>query len=650
MPDSNETLDLKNIESSSADKRVVEVYRYLKRYKDDPDRVWWLNEVYEKSWKAAQENELWEEDEKAAMTAKDQIPLAVNDMAKGVQGSSAVVTASKPGIVVSPIGRDDLYVKELLQRYVDFVMEQNGGQQRIFKLAKHCKLGAIAFFDVHFDNSKGMFGKTVIKNPRPTDLYWDKNSEEDDLSDVPIIKARLITRKYARENYPGIKDEELDFSPVSIDTAPGKSSGVPGKDNYAIEDSKRAGGGESDDDEKKNIWEIEAYLPKKKKQFWVITVFPEDEAQPWILEKIERKVFDKKQAAEVYLEGLPEELKPMSTIWERNVEIRTQRIIVGSKLIEEKDNPYGIDPDGEPLVPIIPLQHDETLRGYPVSPSFFAIGVSKERNKRRMQSIYVVTKNLEAPIVTGEGFRWEKDEKYGDMLIVGANNPIQPQRLLPGTTTSEALRLEQMAHEDIKNIYDTQDVMIGKMPDQRAAWQTIQALQDLGGMMARPFTTRLEAAIAKLAKVILVIGLRHWTRTQWKRLIEQSEWGTWQPDKEKKYDDETGKPVEVDQGEIAMKWKRALDIIAPLQGEPQIDIIDLDVKVAAGSTMPTSRIAKRQEAIEMKGAGIYDAEAALNYIDDPMKDEVSERMKKREELQMKMMMEKQAEKLGTGGV
>ena len=166
--------------------------------------------------------------------------------------------------------------------------------------------------------------------------------------------------------------------------------------------------------------------------------------------------------------------------------------------------------------------------------------------------------------------------------------------------------------------------------------------------MSRPFTSKLEASICRLAKIILAISFRHCTRSQWKRLIEQSEWGTWQPAKEKKID-ETGKAVEPDQGEIAMKWLDALNIVAPLNGEPQIDIIDIDVRVSAGSTMPTSRIAKRSYAIELVKAGIYDAQAALNYIDDPEKDEVAERMKKKEELRMQMEMAKNTGSLPPAG-
>jgi len=50
--------------------------------------------------------------------------------------------------------------------------------------------------------------------------------------------------------------------------------------------------------------------------------------------------------------------------------------------------------------------------------------------------------------------------------------------------------------------------------------------------------------------------------------------------------------------------------------------------------MPTSRMGKLQIAIEMMQAGIYDQQAALQYIDDPHKDEIAARMKQQQEQMM----------------
>ena len=59
--------------------------------------------------------------------------------------------------------------------------------------------------------------------------------------------------------------------------------------------------------------------------------------------------------------------------------------------------------------------------------------------------------------------------------------------------------------------------------------------------------------------------------------------------------------------------------------------MDLDVTMTAGSSMPTNRMAKLEVAIEMVGAGIYDRQAALEYVDDPNKELIVARMAKADE-------------------
>jgi predicted membrane GTPase involved in stress response len=86
---------------------------------------------------------------------------------------------------------------------------------------------------------------------------------------------------------------------------------------------------------------------------------------------------------------------------------------------------------------------------------------------------------------------------------------------------------------------------------------------------------------------------------------------------------------------IQKRWMDAINRITGEDGKEPISMIDMDVKIIAGSTQPTNRMAKASVAMEFVKAGIYDPQAALEYIDDPKKDEVTERMerKRKEELQ-----------------
>jgi hypothetical protein len=132
----------------------------------------------------------------------------------------------------------------------------------------------------------------------------------------------------------------------------------------------------------------------------------------------------------------------------------------------------------------------------------------------------------------------------------------------------------------------------------------------------------------------------------WRRLIDDKEWND-----ETVVDPKAG-PGEVpqqnpmqammggmqeepmQQGGITagQRWQEALEKIRPEDPtqEPGISLIDLDVKVLAGSSMPTNRIARQQVALEMKAQGVYDAEAVLDYTDDPAKDKILPRIREME--------------------
>ena len=643
-------IDTDSIKLAGADDEVLEVYRLLKKYKEDTDRVWWVDEVYNRGWEIAygKSDSLWTTDEKEAMKKKGQIPISINDLHKGIQGSSAVATANKPGINVAPIGSGDLYVAELLKRGFDFVWGQNVGNFVIYDVVKEAKTGSMGWIDVKFDPTKGEFGKIVFESDNPLDYYWDKKSRKPDKSDSHIIKAHLITRTYAKENYE-VTDEDLDFKPITTDEQEGTSSaGKPGEDEYARMEAekKRDSDGSTLAEDVADIWEIEAWLIKKERERKLSIIRPDG--------SIENVYLHNDKEAEEAIAKLPKGFT--HKLHEpRRVEIREQRVVVGKKLISTEKNPFGLDSDGDPVVPKIPLIHDRAFNGMAVSPTYRGIEISRSRNKRRMQTIYVVSKNIDAPIVRTEDSKWVKDDVHGDELIVGRNVTWEPRRLLPGTNSADLAAMEQRDEAALNEEFDMHDVMKGKLPPGVDSGRLVLALQDQAGMMSGPFIGAVEWVVEKLAKVLLALMLRHWPRKWWERLIEPDEMETWVPDKEKTQQLAQQQPAEMgmgmeqpqqspDQGqqdqqkqEIREKWSRALELIRPEDTEkpPGIELEGLDVKIIAGSTMPTNRMAKQEVAIEMVKGGLYDAQAGLDYVDDPKKDEIVARMEmqRKQELQ-----------------
>lgn len=592
--------DISNFERISigndADERVREVYRFIRKFQAQPPRQEWLDR-YEEAWNAI-ENKMWTDAEKDESIDAGMVPLVIDKCNKGVQGSAAIVTDQKPEVKFHPIGSSDLYVAELMKRAHDFISEKNEGSDLLYYNVRAAKIGAIAFFIARFNRNKGPFGRIINEDEDPTDVYWDADSRKADLSDTPLIRAKLRTRDYIKENYDGITDEDMRYEIMSKDEE-SKSSGVEGEDNYAIEDSR-----DSITDrtaiKPKEVWEIEAWIPKTVKE--------------------DRQIGD--QTLSLKIEKI------------------YHRIIVGKKLVEENINPLGEDADGDPIWQIIPLMHDRVRKAYPMSPTNYAVPLNKEKNKRRAQFIYMVSQNANSPIVEPSGkCKWTGNPGTpGSRLMVEGGATFSPYRMPGGTLdATRFIELERICDQEIDDQYDMQDVMRGKMPPGKSdmSGRLVLALQDMGGMMSKPFLRALESAIVKLAKVNIAMAIRYWPRHIWERLIEPDELDSWTPDKPGVEQEQ-----EPNTDEIRRKWLNALEMVRPADPnkEPNISVMDFDVKVMAGSSMPTNRIAKGQMAIEYVKAGIYDAEAALEYVDDPNKDKIIPRMKAKEEAQVRMMM------------
>jgi hypothetical protein len=565
-----------------ADPEVIKVYEWLKRYKRSSARTKWLKRRDE-AWDAM-ENEMYSDRERADMRKEGQEPLVINKINKGVQGSTAMVTDRKPSVNFYPIGEGDIYVAELFKRAFDFVWRKNEGNDITYDVAEESQVGGIGFFDVRFDADKGLFGKITIEEAPPDDNYWDAESRKRDMSDTHVIKAKLRTKAYVKTVYDGLTDEDLKYELIIQDES-SESYGIEGGDNYAEDDLPPDSITQKDFEREKNVWEIEAWCRK--------------------IEDIEIKGIIKK------------------------VENIYKYVIVGKKLVDVEKNPFGHDSDGEPSVGLVSVRAQRTKSAYPMSPVAYALDINKDNNKRRAQFSFAISNNANAPIVeSADSVKWTGNPGTpGSKAKVAQNAAFPPYRLQPGSLEAgQFLNLEQHGKEEIDDQFDMHDVMRGRIPpgQKQIAEKTVLALQDMGAVMKRPFLRNLESALVRVAKAVIVLCLTKWPQLMWLRLLEEDELSPTSLD-------ENGRPT-------SEKWIRAIEKIRPSDqsAPPGFSLMDLDIAIEAGSSMPTNRMARGVMAIEYVKSGIYDAEAALYYIDDPQKEEVAKRMKAREEAAMQV--------------
>ncbi|KKK79120.1 hypothetical protein LCGC14_2836700, partial [marine sediment metagenome] len=214
------------------------------------------------------------------------------------------------------------------------------------------------------------------------------------------------------------------------------------------------------------FWEIESWLLETFEENWIIT------RSGWA--PIPQNIDPEEHVA-----------KYGGRFFKRRVEKRIQCFIVGAKLYSSLVNPYGVDSDGDPVLPLITLPHTRTRSAYPMSPTMYARDLNKEKNKRRAQMIFLVSHNSNSPVISEKGtLVWDKGgpSKAGSSGEVEKGAAFVPYRLTGGT--SDALRLidmETKADSDLDDVFDMHDVMRGKIPKGAdPSGRVVLALQDMG--------------------------------------------------------------------------------------------------------------------------------------------------------------------------
>lgn len=433
--DNTETLnDLRGwIKNTGGDPKVKEVYELLHQFMDSQKRRDWL-EQRQKNWDAVGENKMWTDQEIKELEETGQLPIVANECNKGVQAAAAICTDSKPIVNFYPKKSGSLYLAELCKRGHDLVWDQNRGRIVLHNAIYECKTSGLTGIDSYYDKNKGIFGKLVFETIKPTGIYFNENSEKDNKSDSDLIKAYPRTMKYIKSKYGDkVKDDDLAFGGELIGKASeegGKSTGLTGGDSYTMEN---ATGKESPEGKQpKNIWEIEALLLNTRDEF-IVTVTFNDGSDPLIFRVVGKLAKEEEYQGTEGLAKLQEIFSNFKTNMEEienrfdrklddtlsaliqkvellptKVEVREQRIIVGKKLLEININPYGEDPDGDPVLKLNILGHSPTDSAYNTCPTTFALSLNREKNKRRSQWIYSTSIFNNPPRLEPAGLvKWE---------------------------------------------------------------------------------------------------------------------------------------------------------------------------------------------------------------------------------------------------
>jgi hypothetical protein len=156
------------------------------------------------------------------------------------------------------------------------------------------------------------------------------------------------------------------------------------------------------------------------------------------------------------------------------------------------------------------------------------------------------------------------------------------------------------------------------------------ALQDTGTIMQNPSIRGLESSLERLGKLLLSIILRSWPRSKWESLVTEDRIREFRPPEDPMNEqtdfDKTDELKQQEMMERQEKWAAAVDKIT----SEGIGVVDFNIAITAGSSLPTNRLLKEETAIEKYKIGLYDRQAALEYSGEPHAKEIAKRMDQRE--------------------
>lgn len=553
-----------------ADKLPDELTRrlcgYVQESIDSRERKDW-EKTYKRAWEFY-ENRQWTEDEKDVLRENQFPDLVLNKITPNVNAKCALVTDSKPKITCIPVGNGDQAVAEVIGRAIDLVWDDEYANKTMFEVCKESVIGALGWIEAKWDASAGVWGKVSIEECSPEDVHVDPTVRKSAfLSGRFVVKAREITRRDALARYD-VQDSDL-VNPFTLDAGDrGDGEGHPGQagDGEDYQDDGGGGGVGAAIDELKRqermVWEIEAYLLETVKKEFILDLTTGKE--------IERPEGAKKTEAKQLVERI--NAISMQTTGQEAARLISRRkkqvrhvLLVGSKVISDRVNPFGTDCQGDPLLGMVAIPNIIVRGPYPKGDVEYVIDPQREHNKRRGQIINMASQAANSNVFYAQNSiapaEVDRIGKPGKAIAFDTTKGTPPFRITPGTLGMDLLiGLDQRAAQEIDETLGLPDAVRGVGAKGDAARKTM-ALQEFGTLNTKPFIRNLETAIEQLGRVVAFLLVNYAPREFWERLVDQ---------------------------------QREQNLIPGLQKilAKDISALHYDIRVGAGSSLPVNRVAK----------------------------------------------------------
>lgn len=559
-------------------KSVLEMYREARQHRKKTEKEW---DKYYKFYRGDQ----WEQKPPAHRSH-----IVLNFIFGIIESEIPIITDNRPDADVRPVGKPDKEIAQILKANMERIWDENRMEKKKPRFVRDGCIYGDGWLKGYFDPElKEGLGDIAIDVCDPYSVYLDPfaTGPEDCQYLLHVVKKPL---SWVKAHYPSVMDgpEGLETTTDTGNRRQGRDSSGEGSEQItdstgALTQYVKKSGYNSKIYEGKAVEVIEAWIKDYTvEDFEAPTDQTDENGQP-VMETQQRYKYPKGRLV----------------------------ILAGGKVVDDKDFPY----TRFSRPPFVQWKnYDVNQEQHGISEVDNLIPVQEEVNKRKAKMIDHHNLEANSPWIYAEGTVDPEslNDKPGQKIPVtkGFQDSVRRTQIPP--LAADILASYESSVRAMEIISGISATTQGRRPAGVTAGTAIHALQEATESKIRMKARNLEYAVEEIGKIIIDLMLQFYTEERMFRTY----------DKATNTEMVGTMMVNTEEGKIY------------INGKPQFDIQDYDVRVRAGSMMMTDREAKTDLELTMFKIGLTDQQACLEGIDYPNKEAVLARMQAKNQAAM----------------
>tara|TARA_R100000458_G_scaffold29520_1_gene27041 strand:- start:1791 stop:4082 length:2292 start_codon:yes stop_codon:yes gene_type:complete len=616
--------------ASSKDPDVLYTEEILEKY--DQERELWSQKFIESN--DFRNGKQWTKEQKNALEERGQAAIVINRMHPMIETAKAMLTAKRPQFRATARDDSDRKTAKIFSDLFQWVWEKSSSDMELKQCIDDYYVGGLGYMYVyqnpHADMGKG---EIIMKSIHPLDVYVDPNSRDRYFRDAQhLMVAKLIPDSEALKIYPEFEDIILSSEEEKSDRYP-TSNLNNSLDQVMMEDFDR-----SNDDQKYREY-IERYTKFKTEMYHVFDTTNKYECmltakelddyleEPYFVlngvndetivtdyNEVQRMMVTYEETDGVYHmmvnpeTGQPQIMPgeehegsiPNSTVlMELNIKqklydeekILANKILcdrielmvcVGGKMLYRRILPIS-------EYPIVPMANIHNRNPYPESDVRLYRPLQEYINKIRSLIIAHASTSTNTKLLLPRGSVNKKQlemewGRAGTAVIEFDAELGQPIVAGPVPLPNELYKNESEAKHDLEYGFGIYEIMQGGNDGAPSTYRGTVAIDEYGQRRMKSRQDDLESMLNELAKRAIPLIQQLYTQEKIIRILEPSG---------------TQKEYTVNQ-ELYDNYGRLIEKVN------DITVGTYDIKVVAGSTLPSNRFAQFDYYMELYKAGLID--------------------------------------------